>query len=235
VTADEADLRARLIRLRRLHFAGNRVRVLDEPLTDAAPYGPPADQIRRGVVTDVRTVPGADPPDYRYTVRLDAGGEVSDVPGELLDDEHAAAPIVRRLSPRWMGTAWSASTALVEKIADAARRDQWNRTHPPAEHHGKWDDPPVPSPTVDDLLDALALMGDYRQRVDETERALMAEARARGATWDQIGLVLGYKPGAARQSATALFTRRGGDPKRAVPLPPAAATTEAPETEGADT
>lgn len=57
------------------------------------------------------------------------------------------------------------------------------------------------SPTPDDLLDALSLFAMYREQTNDMESRIIDAAREAGASWERIGLVLGYARDGARQGA----------------------------------
>lgn len=73
-----------------------------------------------------------------------------------------------------------------------------------------------PDYDVDAVLDAIRLMPAVRRAVDVDERDLISAARAKGATWAQIGDALGSPPSSARTVARNRYARLGGDPIRAV-------------------
>lgn len=58
------------------------------------------------------------------------------------------------------------------------------------------------SPTLNDLLDALSLFAMYREQTDDMEGRIIDAARKAGASWEQVGLVLGYTRDGARQGAS---------------------------------
>jgi hypothetical protein len=70
----------------------------------------------------------------------------------------------------------------------------------------------TPNPSQGDVLVALTAVPGARDWVDSDERTLVAAARRRGASWQEIGVALGYKPRGARQAALGRYKRLGGDP-----------------------
>lgn len=62
-----------------------------------------------------------------------------------------------------------------------------------------------PDPTLDDCLDGLAQIDSARREIDLAEMRIIEHARMLGATWEQIGQVLGYDAHGARQGASGRF------------------------------
>lgn len=75
-------------------------------------------------------------------------------------------------------------------------------------------------PTPVDLLDALSLCDSARHEVDRHERSLIENARAKGVTWQAIGIALGSPVDVARQRAQRRYRALGGNPQQAVPAQP---------------
>jgi hypothetical protein len=158
-------------------------------------YGP---DLQRATIIRTRR-PATDPTGpWVYDLHLDRGGDLVDIAASEVE---SMGPYdgLERLAPRWR--------KLGNRAGDAVRavaRAEWavSRYGPPGAEQAELvgtDD--IPVPTLDDDLDALSLMGAYRAEVDRDEQELIAAARARGVSWEQIGLVLGSPPGIAAQRA----------------------------------
>lgn len=137
----------------------------------------------RGTITDVTHFGqlGVDPP--RYRLRLDTG-EDREVSHDDLDAETAGA---RARLERQFGESDDPASPI-RAVSDRLTRAQYRADHE--------------TPSRTDLLDALTLIAGWRKLVDFTERHLIEGAREAGATWEQIGLVLGYTPAGAKQGAS---------------------------------
>jgi len=60
-------------------------------------------------------------------------------------------------------------------------------------------------------LDALSLVAQAGNDLDSAERQLIEAPRAKGATWEQIGLALGSPERSAKQRARGRWRKLGGD------------------------
>lgn len=144
--------------------------------------------------------------DQRYGVKLLGGAQLDGLTAADIepDDENA---IQHRLHDRYgeRGGRVGSFGDTVDAVDINLYLSEWLAENPDTSTR-----PPNPDPTGDDLLDALGLLDAYRREIDWEERHLIAAARRRGIAWDRIGVMLGYKPGSARQSAWARYQKLGG-------------------------
>jgi len=167
----------------------------------------PGHRVRLGdqwstVTRIIRTPAG----ELRYLLHLDSGSDV-----EAGHDEVQMVSQYRTLdllTARGYGS--GGYVDVVSAVLRPAQRIAWNAAHP--------DDQMAvgTTPPMDDLLDALSLISAWREQVDISERELIDAARAAGATWEQIGLILGYTAKGAKQGASQ--RRKALDERPVTPL-----------------
>ena len=112
-----------------------------------------------------------------------------------------------------------------DEVAGTSSHDCWQRLSGQGfgEYGGRYDDAVADvaaaavdaravrvTPGLSEFLDALALVKPARDEAEENERRLMFAAKQAGATWEQIGLMLGYPSRSAKQAASQRWKTLGG-------------------------
>lgn len=174
----------------------------------------------RGTVMQITTYAAGDQvADARYTVHLDAGGDLTDVAhGDLQRDNPEEA--VRRITKR-RGESWLRAGDAIGAVLSDESLVRWHRTHADDNLMSQ----PTMIPTLVDDLDALTAMRVWRAEIDTTERRLIEAAREKGASWDQVGLALGFPVKSAKQAGRQRWRRLAG------PTAPVPVTLPAPDAE----
>ena len=148
---------------------------------------------RRATVSKVLTWEGG-PPEWRYLIHLDTGEDIEARHDQIgFQGDHSTRE--RLEAAGFTGDSWG-FTSAVNEVVYANRGYDYFAKHPE-------DGPPArPQPSQDNIIDALSLLPRCREEFDGHERELIDAARAAGATWEQIGLALGYTVKGARQGAS---------------------------------
>jgi hypothetical protein len=144
---------------------------------------------------------GAGP--YEYDVHLDTGTDLAGIP-ESAVTRMSDGDAKKRLAP-FAADGYLTAVDAVRAVSLAEFDASYNAEHPDALGGS-----PGVAPTVRDDLDALSLVAAARSQIDTDELRLIDSARAKGATWEQVGLALGSPVRSAKQRGRGRWKALGG-------------------------